>query len=364
MTKKVKNIIYKIELEGNGIVNADSSEQSYFYNGVASLKHMTAHTNNVNYAKKRFYKNDDGDVSYKLAITSDCMKHAMFQADLMSQSPNIIHNKTVFYSFIASPANILRGFCFLALENNKRKGAITLTDAIQTCGAISHLEVCARSGRKETDPNVKDNTFYKKEVVGDVKYAAKGNLDLMQLQFISVSDIFDRKAFNADDFELYSKFLKMRLKNFNSELKWYMIKDCSVKIPEHGFTLSNENVLDLVKLYFSRLIRLNITRRNAYTKISSLKYKLVYDVIDDNYENEDGWVEIKNQNDIDNINFKMEEFYEIEANGKAIIDEIEAEYKKQKSISKDKKDKEKAEKKEQKEKKSSKKADSTNETNE
>ena len=308
MEKKVKNILFRMKVKGEGIVNFDSSEQSWAYNGT-NLHRMKTNHKNTTYAKKKFYGKTD-DLTYKLSISSDCMKHEVFSKDILFQSPNLINNEALLYSFIASPVSLLRGYLFAdGSEPYKRKGVITMVDAEQTCDAISHIETFSRSGMKNEDKEIVDNSFYKKEVVGKVEYSTNGNIDLMQLQFVSCSQLFDRYAFNPDLFETYTKFMQTKLTSFNSKLGYYLIKDSVVELPEYGFIMSDENIQILVKMLFERLLQMNIKRKNAFAKTEKLEYKLVYDVLEDTFENEDGWKQLTHKSEIDTISFVPESFY-------------------------------------------------------
>jgi hypothetical protein len=306
--KKVKNIFFRANLEGSGIVNFDSPEQRFMYNGTNLTNMRTIHEN-TSYAKKRFYK--DGDkLTYKLSISSDCLRHNIFERDIPIQSPNIINNEALLYSFIASPAALLRGYLFAdEKETLKRKGPLSITNAEQTCNALSYIETFSHSGKKITDNELADNSFFKKEVVGDIKYSADGFIDLMQLQFVSCDQVFDRFSFNPDMFGIYKQFMKMRFPSFDSELGYYQIKGSNVEIPEYGFKLSNQNIVILVREMFERILSLNIRKSTSFAKTSSLEYKLVYDPIEDTMESEDGWVKIATRKDIEQIDFEVEEFY-------------------------------------------------------
>lgn len=351
-SKKVKNILFRTKLKGNGIVNFDSSDQKWMFNGTQLYNTMGTKHDNTSYAKKKFYKkgeyiNSDGktieNLEYKISISSDCLRHDLFKDDVLFQSPNVINLPHLLYSFIASPTSLIRGYLFAEeTETFKRKGALTITDAEQTCNAVSSIETFSRSGKKnsDSDKNGKsDNSFYKKEVVGDIEYKAVGNIDLMQLQFVSCDQIFDRYAFNPDMFNIYKQFIKSKLPAFDSELGYYQINGSLVEIPEYGFKISEENILILVRELFERLFKLNITRKGAYAKVAELEYKLVYDVIDDTLEDENNWIKISNRDDINNINFEVESFYNIEdieiAKQKRAA--IEANYEDKKSASKIKK---------------------------
>ena len=232
---------------------------------------------------------------------------------MISQNPSIIHDQALFYSFIASQAMLLRGCMFADKKiTYKRKSPVTITKAIQTDSdnAVSSIDTDSRSGQKNMDTDVTDNSFYKKESIGYIDYESLGVIDLEQLQYVSVDPIFDRQSFDPDNFELYSSFLKPALKGFSSELGYYRLKTSSDKTPEYGFILSNDNVNILIKKFFLQTLGMFIKRKDAFAKTTEIYYKLVYDPIEDTIFDENGWVKIQNRNDVNNINIDSEEFFE------------------------------------------------------
>jgi len=313
---KVKNILVRFELEGRGVVNFDDAKnQKYMFNKEndeikRSQKVRNLHTNdnNVTYAKKAFFRNEDGELDYKLKISSECLKKALFDRDYISDNPAVQHFKSLAYNFMGSVPGQLRGYLFTKPENVKRKGSINITDSIQTCNAQSYLDFHT----KATDRNDKSEktSLYNSENVGDIKYSGMGNIDLKNLQFVSCDACFDRRSFNEDDFPMLKDFLSKNIKTFNSELGYFTMKNSAVDIPEYGFMYNNEDVNFLVKEYLHRLVEAEIKRKNAYTKVSKVEIKFVYDVFEDTHSNESGWIQLKSRDDIDNLSFEMEEFYE------------------------------------------------------
>jgi hypothetical protein len=312
--EKIKNLLFTLELEGKGVVNMDSNDQKY----VLGKTHLRARNENVSFAKKSFTVNDNSDdkndIDYKLKISHDCIGHDMFKRDMVSNVPNVVHHDLLLYTFLASPVSIIRGYMLAnKKETLKRTGGFHLCDAIQTCNAKSILEVGARAGEKMSKDGTddkSDNTFFYRETVGDIEYSAKGDIDLMAYQFISCDNIFDRYSFNPDMYKYYKEFLKKKMPDFNSELGYYQLRDSIIQIPEYGVLLSNENVVFLVKETLKRLLGIDIKRKGAYAKVNSLKIKLVKDPTVDTYNNPDNWIVIKNNADIDALNFDVEFFYD------------------------------------------------------
>ncbi len=339
-----------MEIKGVGIVNYDGSRQKWVIEDT-SLNHMKSFHDNVSYAKKRFYGTLE-DTKFKLAISSDCLRHEIFKKDVPFHTPNVISNETILTSLIASPALLTRGYMLVGEEIcYKRKSPLVITHAEQTNDSISYLENFSSSASKNTDKTkvTSDSTFYKKEVVGDVTYKSNGFIDLMNLQFVSCDQIFDRSSFNPDLFEIYKKFLQTRIPSFNSELGYYQIKDSTIEIGEYGFKLSNDILIFLVKDLFKRMISMNIQRKDAYAKTTNLQYKLVYDVIEDTMESEDGWMTIRNESDIENLTFNSEDFYvPVDAEKekeKRVLFELEYQKQKEKKIAEREEEKRKREEK-------------------
>ena len=338
---KVKSILLKIELNGRGIVNYDSNDQKSLYNDY--LKNLDGptdfkNTNNISFAKKNFTKSSDGNIDYKLKISSQCLRNKIFD---YVQSPNIMHHKELFLSLIASQESIVRGYTYAVNKNDgvsiKRSSALMLTDAEQTNDAKSNIEFFARSGekiKKESVDSKSDTSIFSKETVGDIEYSSIGAIDLMQLQFVSCSEIFDRLALDPDLFDVYAELLRKRLPNFNSTLNYYTIKNSVVELPERGFLFSEENIVELTKWTLRKILNLKINRTNAFAHIKNVKIKLVENVLEDKLNSETGWIDLTNET-IDSLTFEPEIFYQIFDEEKAndILSKI-----KEQRLSLDKKD--------------------------
>lgn len=313
--KKIKNVLFELELKGQGIVNMDSGDQKWIHrNEQTHLRQENTSNENCSYAKKNFYRDPNGKLKWKLKISSDCLRKSMFENDVLTQSPKVTHNDTVLYSFLFSIALIIKGWMFAnKKETLKRKGALTICEAQQTNDSVSHMDWYSRSGEKtqnSAETEKSDNTIFKKETIGDVEYKTQGSIDVSNLQFISCDQSLDRYSFNPDKFELAKMFLNMRLPNFNSELGYYQIKNSSLLLPEKGILFSNENVVFLIKETLKRLFSLNVKRSSSFASTSKLRIKLVENPLIDTHSSKDNWIEINSIDDINNLNFDVQEFYE------------------------------------------------------
>ena len=328
MNGKVKSILFKVEIEGRGVVNYDSNDQKYvaYRNSILYSKDRNIQHSNVLFAKKIWTSkendvNNGKDLDYKLKISGNSLRNAIFSNDSIEFNTKIAHTPNLLHYYMASVPTLLRGGLWTD-HNYKRKGPIGIGDAIQSNNAQSSIEIFTKSGVKESqeDTGKSDTSLYYKETVGDITYESRCTIDLKNLQFISCDDLFDRKAFSSDTFEDYvingekyigykhylSKSLPM-LKNL--ELGYYMMNGSIIQIPEHGILLDNETVLYLTKELFKRVLSLNINKSTSYAQVKSLKIKFVIDSIDNKFSDSNGWIDINTEGDIDNLSFDAHEFY-------------------------------------------------------
>ena len=308
---KIKNVNFEIKLKGHGIVNFDSGDQKYLWNRESKdgnkNKFTSADNNNV-YAKKAYFRTEDGKLDYKIKISSDALRNAIFKGDDIATNPSISHHKSLLYSFIGSTMGLVRGYMFAGDETIKRKSPLTITSAVQTNNAESYMEFHSRSGQKKTndDSDKSDTTIFNRETIGDITYKANGCFNIQGLEFISCDPIFDRYSFNSDDYSLVKTFLSNTIPNFNTELGYYTLKTSCIDVAEYGIKLTSEQIVFLIKETLKRILTLKISKANSYVEVESLQIELVTDVLD---SKNNKWIEIKNIDDINNLKFDVEEFY-------------------------------------------------------
>lgn len=317
---KVKQIKFKLQLEGNGISNFDSGEQKFLWNreSKAGFKNkFTSADNNNMYAKKVYFRNEDGSLDYKVKISSDALRNAIFSGDAIATNPSISHHSALLNSFIGSPLGLIRGYMFATKRNTlKRSSPLTITSAVQTNNAESYMEFHSRSGEKRVgdDSGTNDTTIFNKETIGDVTYEARGFINIQRLEFLSADPIFDRCSFNPDEFSMLSTFLSNNLPNFNSELGYYNLKTSAIDVSEYGLKLSSENIKYLIKETLKRILNLQILRAGSYAKTTGLTIELVYEPLN---PKSNKIIKIESIDDINTLDFEVDEYY-------VLTDETEA----------------------------------------
>lgn len=311
---KVKHLNFELHLEGNGIVNFDSKDQKYLWNRESkegNKNDFTSKDNNNMYAKKVFFRDENGKLDYKIKISSDAVRNAIFKGDAIATNPSIMHHKSLLNSFIGSTMGLTRGYMFAGDETYKRKSPLTVGSAIQSNSAISYMEFHSRSGAKKVgdDSNKSDTSIFNKETVGDITYKSKGFINLQELQFLSCDPIYDRCSFNSDDYGILKTVLSNTLPNFDNELGYYTLSTSAINVSEYGVKFNNEQTLYLIKELLKRIININIPKATAYAKFESLKIQLVTDVLK---PQNNKVIEIKSIEDIDALDFDIEDYFVLE----------------------------------------------------
>lgn len=311
---KVKHISFKVEFEGHDIVNYDSGDQKYLWNREhfkeGNENFFISRNDNNMYAKKHYYRDDNGVLKYTIKVSSDALRNSIFRGDAIAVNPSIVHHKVLLNQFIGSSLGLIRGYMFSSKNEvtTKSKSTLTITSAIQTNNAESYMEFHSRSGEKKVgdDSEGGDTTLFNKENIGDITYKSRGFINLQALEFLSCDPIFDRYSFNADDFEILRMFLDRNLPNFDSELGYYKLSTSAIDVAEYGVKFNNENIVFLVKEALKRILNISIERSGGYLKTKNLSIQLIVDPLNPK-ENID--IEINDFNDINNLSFEIEESY-------------------------------------------------------
>ncbi|MCX5814286.1 MAG: hypothetical protein NT178_17340 [Proteobacteria bacterium] len=359
----LKSILFKGTIKGYGIVNYDGKDQKWMlkkykygewgralkFDNVKIAKHAIIKTGNDENGKPQY--------DIRLKISSNCLRNAIFKEDHPFQNSMIIHSKKLLNMSIASIASLLRGYMFEqeGFTGLKRKSPIIITDAEQTAGELSTIDLHTTSGAKKTkdsEDDASDTSLFYKETVGDVEYSFKGAINLADLQFIPLSDTFDRMAVNPDDFKsLYRPHLENSVGSKVNDPGFYMINSAVNAVPEEGVLLNQDQTTLLVNEFFKRLLSLTITRNaSGYANLSSLQIKFVHDPITDKMDDEAGWNLVRK---VDDIKLKPEEivvaFSKVsKEKAESLMEDMAAQMAKAKEVKKESKDKKAKAKKEKK----------------
>ena len=341
----IKEIFFKGEISGRGIVNFDDASSQRF----TLMKHCgTGMLNeNVKLGKKSFYKIDEEKWGYKSKISADCLRHAIFEHDVDVANGMFVENDLVLANYVLSPVGVVRGYMYARKNDTlKRKSPLTIVDAIQINNEQSIIEVGSKAGERDAI------SFFYSEKAGDMKYGFNGMLDVKRLQFISADPNLERQAIKDDWLENinidgilknhYGEIAKPKVGYFSSTSKF-----TSSANAEHGILLNQEMQEYLIKKTLKDILAINITRSNAYAKTDFIKVKLVNDIVNDKFEDEDGWIELRTIEDVDALDLSnLENFFvehtqeEIDMRNKmkSSKEENDKNTKEQKEASKKKKD--------------------------
>ena len=356
--KTVKGLLFKVKMDGIGTVNFDDSDARFIVSRYGNPATKEPYSNsNIKVAKSEYRQvgtDENGTPLYKrtLKISSECLRHAIFEKDYDVTNGRIMRNDAFLSSFISSPAALLRGYMFADdKETIKAKSPVTIGAAIETSGAVITPEIGTVSGDKE-----KTSLFYT-ENTGRTKYETKGFVNLKQLEFLSCDIFFERRAVKSSWVETENGLLNVAFKQRYGKVPYSLgvytatANAFTKHIGEYGLHFNMDFRKYLIVEFFKRLLSVNITRSGSFARVSEISVKPVYDGLKDTFESNDGWVDLSSEAEIGEFveSLNIYDFYEeCDNDAKAVMDELrileeenrkEKEKKEKKKISNKKKSK-------------------------
>lgn len=266
-TSTIKSIRFRGVIESSGIVNFDG-KPSWMLKQAMRDRFGGKWGDNIKVAKHAFTQegvDSDGKPILKavLKISKDCIRQAIFKDDQPFHNPGIVHAEKHLIKLLTSAAGLLRGYMFTE-KGIKSKSSVTISEAVQISNNVSSIDIGtmnAPKDKKESADEPSGLTMHFKETIGGiVRYEFEGAIDLSELQFISLSQMYDRLAVDPNHLEAYLQGLSITLgSNVNS--KAYYIKNTAVNgLPEEGILLNSDQVKVLIEAFFKRLLDLEILR--------------------------------------------------------------------------------------------------------
>jgi hypothetical protein len=275
-----KSIIFKGTVSSNGIVNFDGKDAKWLLKKAKTdFRNQLSH-DNVKVAKHAYTCNGvdaDGHPVYNavLKISKDCLRNGIFKNDQPFHNPGIVHAPKILINLLASEAGLLRGYMF-ADDGIKRKSPVFISDAVQTSKNVSTIDIGTQSSPKETkvdgDAEAGLTMHFKESIGGIVTYEFQGSIDISELQFISLSQVYDRLAVDPNYLDAYIQALATTLGSPVSKKAYYIKTTATNGLPEEGILLTPEQVKKLMVEFFTRLLDLEIIRgANGRAWLSSLE---------------------------------------------------------------------------------------------
>jgi len=316
----VRSILIRGTIKGQGIVNYGGKESKFLnrklYPDQASVfRNDNWKAAKVSITQEGTRENRDGKVFpnliARIKISAACLRSAIFGEDQPHHNPGILHAPIVLVRFLASTAALLRGYMLESkgVTGLKRKSPIILTDAVQTNHSVPVFEPLTARVPKNSNSNdgkspeeietADGNTSLSfKQSVGEMEYEFSGVIDLNLLQFVSLSEMYDRLAVHPDYVEKYQDALTRTLGSKAPAKGWYMLSTATNGLPEEGMLLNQEQVVFLVKEFIKRLLSLHIARSNGWAKIEKVELKHVVDPIQDIRDGAAGWYTVQETKDV------------------------------------------------------------------
>lgn len=314
----IKEILFKITLNGNGVAQRDTSEQKWLYAKSENCGKIDGLGNdNISLGKANFYKNPNYNAETnpkpyvrKLKISSAGLKHSIHREYIPFYTPAIFMNDVTSRNFITKSDVLLRGYMHAPtkeqnLKTIKKASAYSITDAEISNNVVSNIEARSTSGERN------DKSFFFEESVGETEYKCRGFVDLESMSFLPTDNRADRICMYEEDKSPIVENLKKIYGEDSVEVGFYHKTFSEDILYEEGVILSNKIVNELVKDLFNKIANIFIGSKNCFAKTSKIEIKLVSDPVND--FGDDNYVTIYDVgckvNTINEISFERENFY-------------------------------------------------------
>ena len=252
--QNVKYIDINVTLRGRGILNFDSTtkrKNSYEMNNQFGMYNKWLVSNgflkipfseNLKFSKANYYEEVDKPVVRIPKLSGDWIRHQLFLASTPKNNSNVTLSDVTLLESIVHPDNIIRGYCHMLPDNGtiKRKSGVDVSDAELSNGAIPTLDIQSTSGARN------DNSMFYRENIGDAEWKFKLVINLNELKFISMSDIYDRRAVKKEFEDAYVKRLNEFFETTDIVPNYYYTRGGTNNIPEYGILLSDDQTRQLV----------------------------------------------------------------------------------------------------------------------
>lgn len=301
----VKSIKFNLTLKGHGVVQTDGQEQGsamvYKRGDVSMAAAFDKHgqlLKNIVWAKGNFerYLDEEGKTRLRkiLKISGDGLRHAIHREAMPANTPSILLSPESCIFATASLDMLIRGWLSLSKSMEGRKRSAYTITAAEAPDAQLNLELFANSAPKtkksessdEAKDEPRDTSLFARETTGDTCYNATGFIDVEELRFISVSDIYGRRAISDDMAELYRAQLSENLGSEVDVPRYWKRKNGSSNIPERGILLDNAQVSRLILHLLKGMANIHIVKSaSGFAQTSELT---IFPLKDANYAPCDG----------------------------------------------------------------------------
>lgn len=316
----IKSIRFQGTIKSSGIVNFDGKDAKWLLKKAKPDCRAQLSHDNAKVAKHAFTQigvDEKGEpiLNAVLKISKDCIRQAIFKEDQPFHNPAIVHAEKKLIELLASVAGLLRGYMFAGIC--KKKSPVYISDAVQISNNVSTFDIGTQNAPKTQKESAEDasglSMHFKESIGGLVTYEFEGAVDLSGLQFISLSEMYDRLAVNPNYTEAYIKSLEATLGSSVKGKAFYIKKTAAGGLPEEGITLTSDQVKVLVESFFKRFFDLEIIRgASGRAWLDTLKIMPKESGLDNK-----NWIEVKDASEvvkaIDEVHTFYDEYNEEEA---------------------------------------------------
>lgn len=277
----MKKVANKLEIElvidGVGLVNYNGDKAHTRF-----LRDMMVNgkvTKNGTFAKENSYRTiiiDSDNNEKKIEVNKKIISGNLLRKEILGDENSVNADKLCKYDelrvmYLSQDNTIARGYGVFDKDQTqiKRKSAISVIDAEQTSNTVTWLETKTAEGSRD------DTSLFFKENCGAISYKSDINVNVRQLQFISIDDNYDRLSMTEKDVNGFIEIINKRYGDNNAEYGNWGTSNLNL-IGEQGIVLSNKVVTNIIRETIKKILSIDVRRASSYAKTAGVRVAIGY----------------------------------------------------------------------------------------
>lgn len=261
---KINGIYFTLHLDGHGVVQTDQN------------RNEGAGKGNCSVPKTNYYKDSDGSSRRVVKISGDCIRHAIHKNAHFRHVQNVNTDESRM-DYISNIDTLIRGF--LIPNRGQKTSAYTIGFAEANQDVQIRTEIFTNATARVNEDGASTSTgMFFRETIGKAHYVGFGAINFDSLRFISLCDVYGRRAVADDDAVEFIAAVEKQIGMSIGDVGFYNRVGSAYNVPERGILLSDEVCSYLLKHLFRNMSQIFISKsQQGMARATKIEVELIYD---------------------------------------------------------------------------------------
>lgn len=261
---KINGMYFTLHLDGHGVVQTDQNRNEGLGKGNCSVP------------KTNYYKDSDGSTRRVVKISGDGIRHAIHKNAHFRHVQNVNTDESRM-NYLSNIDTILRGFM---IPNRGQKTSAYTIGYVETDNVIPiRTEIFSNATARANEEGSTTGTgMFFRETIGKTHYVGRGAINFDSLRFISLCDVYGRRAINDDDSEEFIASVEKQIGLNIGDVGYYNRVGSAYNVPERGILFSDEVCSYLLKHLFRNMSQIFISKsQQGMARATKIEVEFIYE---------------------------------------------------------------------------------------